>query len=86
MEDWNAEKKLAVLADVRDTLCAAFTDAKARRKSPAESYASRHDAERNVALIADALVNVLDKIDDIEDKQNPAQGHRVVKRNSANNR
>ncbi len=86
MENWNNEKKLALLAEVRDTLCDAFTNANHRREGHYESQAGRNDAEKNVALIASALVKVLDKMDNLEEQKNPAQGARVIKRNAANNR
>ena len=86
MEDWSSEKKLGVLAETRDALCEAFSDARQRQKSGNFSYEAKMKSEKNMALLAEALVKVMDKIDDMEEKQNPAQGARVIKRNTANNR
>lgn len=86
MENWNTEKKMTVLGEVRDALCDAFDDARTRRTALHQSYAAQQDAIQNIASLANALVKVLDKIDDFEKKQNPGQGARVIQRKSANNR
>lgn len=86
MENWDNEKKLTVLAETRDALCDAFSDAKRRRKSDNFSWSVRIESEKNMALLAEALVKVMDKIDVLEESRTPAQGTRVVKRNPANRR